>query len=61
MSSMNFGYFAIGLVAFVVIGGLGEAFVRRIVGALNRQRFQLDTALNNMSHGLCMFDARGVL
>src|SRR5262245_54728941 len=59
--SMNLGYVAIGLIAFVAIAGLGAALVRRIVGALNRQRFQLDTALNNMSHGLCMFDAAGVL
>jgi diguanylate cyclase (GGDEF)-like protein len=60
-TSVNFGYVAIALVAFVIIGGLADAFVRRIVGALNRQRFELDTALNNMSHGLCMFDATGVL
>ena len=60
-TSVDFGYVAVGLVAFVAIGGLGGALVRRIVGALNRQRFQLDTALNNMSHGLCMFDATGVL
>jgi diguanylate cyclase (GGDEF)-like protein len=45
----------------VIIAGLAEAFVRRMVSAHNRQRFQLDTALNHMSHGLCMFDATGVL
>src|SRR5690242_15799557 len=61
LMSVNLGYVAVALVACVVVGGLAAAVVRRIVGALNRQRFQLDTALNNMSHGLCMFDAAGVL
>src|SRR5690242_13927310 len=60
-TSVNFSYVAIALVAFVIIAGLGQAAIRRVLGALNRQRFQLDTALNNMSHGLCMFDAAGVL
>jgi PAS domain-containing protein len=60
-TSVTFGYVAAALVACVIIGGLGEAFVRRMVTALNRQRFQLDAALNHMSHGLCMFDAAGVL
>src|SRR5690242_9892129 len=59
--SANLGYVAVALVASVIVGSLAAACVRRIVGALNRQRFQLDTALNNMSHGLCMFDADGVL
>ena len=60
-TSVNLAYVAAGLVVFVVCGGLGAASVRRIGAALDRQRFQLDTALNNMSHGLCMFDAAGVL
>jgi len=60
-TTLNFGYVAAALVACVIIGGLGEAFVRRMLRALHRQRFQLDTALNHMSHGLCMFDATGVL
>ena len=59
-TSVNFGFAAIGI-ALVIIGGFGQAFVRRAMRALHRQRFQLDTALNNMSHGLCMFDAAGVL
>jgi diguanylate cyclase (GGDEF)-like protein len=60
-TGVTFTYVAAALVACVIIGGLGEAFVRRMVSALNRQRFQLDAALNHMSHGLCMFDAAGVL
>jgi diguanylate cyclase (GGDEF)-like protein len=60
-TSVIFGYVAAALVACVIIGGLGEAFVRRMVTTFNRQRFQLDAALNHMSHGLCMFDAAGVL
>src|SRR5689334_5927591 len=59
-TSVNFGFAAIGLV-LVITGTFGQAFVRRLKRKLSRQRFQLDTALNNMSHGLCMFDARGVL
>src|SRR5262249_62316652 len=59
-TSVNFGFAAIGI-ALVIIGGFGQAFVRRAMRALHRQRFQLDTALNNMSHGLCMFDAAGGL
>jgi diguanylate cyclase (GGDEF)-like protein len=60
-ATANLGYAAVTLVALLIIGGLAGALVCRIVGALNRQRFLLDTALNNMSHGLCMFDAAGVL
>jgi len=32
---------------------------RRAEGALNQQKMLLDTALENMSQGLCMFDATG--
>jgi diguanylate cyclase (GGDEF)-like protein len=60
-TNVTFAYVAAALVACVIIAGLAEAFVRRMVSAHNRQRFQLDTALNHMSHGLCMFDATGVL
>jgi diguanylate cyclase (GGDEF)-like protein len=60
-TSAHFGYLAAALAACVIIGGLGEAFVRRMTGALSRQRLQLDAALDHMSHGLCMFDAAGVL
>src|SRR5690242_104786 len=59
-TSVNFGFAAIGLV-LVITGTFGQAFVRRLKRKLSRQRFQLDTALNNMSHGLCVFDAAGVL
>ena len=32
----------------------------RAVGRLgSQQKLQLDAALNNMTHGLCMFDAEG--
>jgi diguanylate cyclase (GGDEF)-like protein len=37
----------------VAIGGTGAVVARHF----HRQRVQLDTALNNMSQGLCMFDA----
>jgi diguanylate cyclase (GGDEF)-like protein len=59
--SVDFGDVAFALAAAAAVGGLTAAVVRRVVSALKRQRFQLDTALNNMSHGLCMFDAAGVL
>ena len=39
---------------------LSIAFMdRRAEGALNRQKMLLDTALENMSQGLCLFDAEG--
>jgi diguanylate cyclase (GGDEF)-like protein len=45
----------------LVIGGMITLCVRQVTFNLNKQRFRLDTALNNMSNGLCMFDAAGVL
>jgi diguanylate cyclase (GGDEF)-like protein/PAS domain S-box-containing protein len=47
--------------AFVILGAslAGAMLDRRAKGALREQRVLLDTALENMSQGLCMFDARG--
>jgi diguanylate cyclase (GGDEF)-like protein len=60
-TSVNSSSIALALGVVIVLAVLGAAALRRIGAALHRQRFQLDTALNNMSHGLCMFDAAGVL
>ncbi len=48
-------------VAVVMLGvSLSVASMdRRAKSALNRQKMLLDTALENMSQGLCMFDAEG--
>jgi len=44
--------------ATLVIGGLiGAMFDRRSQYRLSLRNMQLDAALNNMGHGLCMFDA----
>ncbi len=59
--SANFTYVAAAVAACLFIGGLRETFVRRMKSLLNRKRFELDTALEHMSHGLCMFDAAGML
>jgi methyl-accepting chemotaxis protein/PAS domain-containing protein len=49
-------------VAGVAIAVLGTSAVAAFADSrLRRQNFQLETALNNMSHGLCMFDADGRL
>ncbi|HEY2135910.1 MAG TPA: PAS-domain containing protein, partial [Xanthobacteraceae bacterium] len=45
----------------LVIGGMIVLCAGQVGEALNRQRFRLDTALEHMSHGLCMFDAHGAL
>src|SRR5579859_3152253 len=47
--------------AFAILGvSLSVAAMdRRAKGALRRQKVLLDTALDNMSQGLCMFDAEG--
>jgi len=45
---------ALTLVLVVVIGGMGAAMARRF----QEQSIRLDTALNNMGHGLTMFDAK---
>jgi diguanylate cyclase (GGDEF)-like protein len=42
------------VVLVVVIGGMGIAIVRRF----REQSIRLDTALNNMTHGLAMFDSQ---
>jgi diguanylate cyclase (GGDEF)-like protein len=42
------------VVLVVAIGGMGAAMVRRF----HEQSIRLDTALNNMGHGLSMFDSR---
>jgi diguanylate cyclase (GGDEF)-like protein/PAS domain S-box-containing protein len=56
------------MLSFLVAGSavviLGIALLvasmdRRAESALNKQRMLLDTALENMSQGLCMFDAQG--
>jgi diguanylate cyclase (GGDEF)-like protein len=60
-TSVNWDCVAFAVIALAALGGLGAVSMRRVAAALNRHRFQLDTALNNMSHGLCMFDADGVL
>ncbi len=51
------------LVLVIVIGlGIGRAWhLNRARAAANRQNLLFDAALNNMSHGLCMFDADGKL
>jgi diguanylate cyclase (GGDEF)-like protein len=61
LSAADAGYIAAGALVLIVIAGLGLHHAWRARQAMRRQRFQLDTALNNMSHGLCMFDAAGVL
>jgi diguanylate cyclase (GGDEF)-like protein len=45
----------------LVVGGMIILCARYVGRDLSSQKFKLDTALNNMSHGLCMFNARGVL
>jgi diguanylate cyclase (GGDEF)-like protein/PAS domain S-box-containing protein len=53
--------FLVAAAAFVILGiGLaGASMDRRAKGALHRQKMLLDTALENMSQGLCMYDAEG--
>ena len=53
--------YAIAILVLFIVGELIVLFARRIGKTLNEQRYRLDTALNHMSHGLCMFDAAGVL
>ena len=61
LSAADAGYVAAGACILIVVAGLGLHHAWRVRRALRQQRFQLDTALNNMSHGLCVFDAAGVL
>jgi diguanylate cyclase (GGDEF)-like protein/PAS domain S-box-containing protein len=51
----------IAAIAVVILGITlaGAAMDRRAKGALRRQKVLLDTALENMSQGLCMYDADG--
>jgi diguanylate cyclase (GGDEF)-like protein/PAS domain S-box-containing protein len=53
--------FLVAAAAFVILGiSLGAAAMdRRAKGAIRQQKVLLDTALENMSQGLCMFDAEG--
>ena len=53
--------FLVASAAFLILGIAlaGSVMDRRAKGALRRQKVLLDTALENMSQGLCMFDARG--
>jgi diguanylate cyclase (GGDEF)-like protein/PAS domain S-box-containing protein len=46
-------------VAIIVIALVAALLDRRAKGELGRQQVVLDTALENMSQGLCMFDADG--
>jgi diguanylate cyclase (GGDEF)-like protein len=61
LSAAHAAYVGAGVLVAIVVAGLGWYHVRRVRQALHGQRLQLDTALNNMSHGLCVFDAAGVL
>ncbi|MCK1722723.1 EAL domain-containing protein [Bradyrhizobium sp. 141] len=47
---------AVAIIAIALVAGLLD---RRAKGELGRQQIVLDTALENMSQGLCMFDADG--
>jgi diguanylate cyclase (GGDEF)-like protein len=51
----------IGALALLVIGGMAFLCARQVGKVLARQRDQLKTALDHMSHGLCVFDAAGTL
>ncbi len=53
--------FLVAAAAFVILGItlVGATMDRRAKGALHRQKVLLDTALENMSQGLCMYDADG--
>jgi diguanylate cyclase (GGDEF)-like protein/PAS domain S-box-containing protein len=53
--------FLVAAAAFIILGIplAAAAMDRRAKGAIRRQKVLLDTALENMSQGLCMFDAQG--
>ncbi|HLH89061.1 MAG TPA: PAS-domain containing protein [Xanthobacteraceae bacterium] len=61
VSAADAGYMAAGALVLMVIVGLALHHAWRVQRALRREQLALDTALNNMSHGLCVFDAAGVL
>jgi len=48
--------FLIGAVVLLTLGWLAQERAKQVS---REQKLQLDTALNNMIHGLCMFDAEG--
>src|SRR4029077_18718482 len=50
---------SVGAFAILGISLLAAMFDRRAKGELHAQKILLDTALGNMSQGLCMFDADG--
>ena len=51
----------VAILIICVFSGMIFLCARQVGTSLNWQKFRLDMALNNMSHGLCMFDARGRL
>jgi diguanylate cyclase (GGDEF)-like protein len=52
---------AVASMMMLVLGGMVVLCALQVGKSLNGQKFRLDTALNHMSHGLCMFDAKGTL
>jgi diguanylate cyclase (GGDEF)-like protein len=51
----------VAILIICVFSGMIFLCARQVGTSLNWQKFRLDMALNNMSHGLCMFDAKGRL
>jgi diguanylate cyclase (GGDEF)-like protein len=51
----------VAILLMVVFGSMVFLCAQQVGKLLNKQKFRLDTALNNMSHGLCMFDAKATL
>jgi diguanylate cyclase (GGDEF)-like protein/PAS domain S-box-containing protein len=58
---MGMGHISLAKLATGMAGALAAQCVRYMSAARRRRRSQLETALDNMSHGLCIFDASGVL
>jgi len=54
----NAAYVVVGVIVLMIVAGLGMHYAGR---TLRRRRLHLDTALDNMPHGVCVFDAAGVL
>jgi diguanylate cyclase (GGDEF)-like protein len=48
----------VAILLIVVFGGMTFLCARLVGNSFKKQQFKLDSALNNMSHGLCMFDAK---
>ena len=61
VSAADAGVMAAGVLVLMVVVGVALRHTWRVRQALRREQLALDTALNNMSHGLCVFDAAGVL